>query len=311
MGFAMWFMRQTNGYLQVSRSVDIASPHSSQISALEGMLYLHLLACEKQASTPIPSHSGVSIFDRFRNITFGWMEAGLALLGCHLFRKIQRLLTSSGSSKHEGVYSIEQLHLERYLAQGRNTRVCTGTIDGHVAAVKLVDLLQCPEMKPALQHEADMNNKMTAIQGVHVPHLLAYGFIQGTGSYFIATSFEGFALCEDVMNATLLKQLQTSLSAVHRCGILHNDLAVRNVCVSANGHVRLLDFGNASICRDTAMLSQEVESTLRLVRCDRSLRTSKACLQCSTGRASQVYRKSFRFQCGREAPLCLRSRPPY
>lgn len=62
--------------------------------------------------------------------------------------------------------------------------------------MKLVDVFQCPEMKTALQHEADMYNKMTAIQGVHVPHLLAYGFIQGTGSYFIATSFEGFALRE-------------------------------------------------------------------------------------------------------------------
>jgi tRNA A-37 threonylcarbamoyl transferase component Bud32 len=143
-----------------------------------------------------------------------------------------------------------------------------------------------------------------------VPHLLAYGFIQGTGSYFIATSFEGFALCEEIKNATMLKQLQSSLSAVHRCGILHNDLAVRNVCVSTNGHVRILDFGNAIIYRDTAVLSQEAESTLKLVRCDRSLRTSKACLHCSTGRASQVYRKSFRSQCTREAPLCFRSRLP-
>lgn len=112
------------------------------------------------------------------------------------------------------------------------------------------------------------------------------------------------------MNATMLKQLQMSLSAVHRCGILHNDLAVRNVCVSTTGHVRVLDFGNASICRDTAMLSQEVESTVRLVRCDRSPHTSKACLHCSAGRASQVYRKSFRFQCRREASLCPQSRPP-
>ena len=310
-GYGIWFMCQTNGCLQVSRSIDIASPRSSQMSALEGMFCLHLLASEKQASTPIASRSGRSIFNRFGNVSFSWMEVGLALLGCHLFGKIQRLLSSTGSIKHEGVYTVEQLHLERYLAQGRNTHVCMGNKDGHVAAVKLVNLFQCPEIKLALQHEVDMYKQMTTIQGVHVPHLLAYGFIQRTGSYFIATSFEGFALREDSMNATMLKQLQASLSAVHRCGILHNDLAVRNVCVSANGHVRVLDFGNVSICRDAAMLSQEVESTLSLVSDDRSLRTSKACLQCSTGRASQVCRKSFRFQCRREAPLCLRSRPPY
>lgn len=169
-GYGMWFMRQTNGSLQASRSIDIASPCSSQISALEGMFYLHLLACEKQASIPIPSRSGRSIFNRFGNVSLSWMEVGLALLGCHLFGNIQRLLSSTGSIKHEGVYTVEQLHLERYLAQGRNTHVCTGNIDGHIAAVKLVDLFQCPEMKTALQHEADMYNKMTAIQGVHVPH---------------------------------------------------------------------------------------------------------------------------------------------
>ena len=74
-----------------------------------------------------------------------------------MFLKVQQLLTSRGSVKQESV--------------------------GQLPAIKLLDLLQCLDMKSALQHEAHMYNQMTAIQGVHVPHLLAYGYIQGTGSY--------------------------------------------------------------------------------------------------------------------------------
>ena len=44
---AMWFMRQSDGELQVSGAVDIASPHSSQITAAEGMIYLHQLAVKQ------------------------------------------------------------------------------------------------------------------------------------------------------------------------------------------------------------------------------------------------------------------------
>lgn len=84
----------------------------------------------------------------------------------------------------------------------------------------------------------------------------------------------------------------------------HNDVAARNVCVNASGHVRIIHFGNASICRDTAVLRQEVESTCRLVKCDRPMRTPKACVQCS-GRASQVYKKTTRFQQRQAAPCLL------
>ena len=117
------------------------------------MIYLHQLAVEQQASIPIPG-SGVTIFGCFRTSTFSWLQAGLALFGCHIFLTVQQLLTSRGSVKQESVYSIQELHLRGYLAQGQNTRVCT--VVGQLAAIKLVDLLQSPDMKSALQHEAHM-----------------------------------------------------------------------------------------------------------------------------------------------------------
>lgn len=110
-GGAMWFMRQSDGELQVSGAVNIASPHSSQNTAAEGMIYLHQLAVEQQASTPMPS-AGVTIFGGFRTSTFSWLEAGLALVGCHIFLKVRQLFTSRGSVKQQSVYSIQELHLD-------------------------------------------------------------------------------------------------------------------------------------------------------------------------------------------------------
>ena len=106
------------------------------------------------------------------------------------------------------------------------------------------------------------------------------------------------------MDAALLQQFQMSLSAAQQCGISHNDVVARNVCANASGHVRIIDSANASICRDTAVLRQGVESTFRLVNRDRPLRTPKACVQCS-GRASQVYKKTTRFQQLQQAAPCL------
>lgn len=68
-----------------------------------------------------------------------------------------------------------------------------------------------------------MNNQMTSIQDVYVPYLLAYGHMHGSGCYFIATSFEGDIVSEDCLDVADFERLQAPLSAVHACGILHND----------------------------------------------------------------------------------------
>ena len=277
-GLAMWFLRQRGEQLEISRAISVASLPESHITAAEGLYHLHVLADEDQTSKVTPSRHD-SLSEWVRNAMLGrlsWLQVTLALLGWRALHAIQRFIPHNTRTKKEGVYSIQDLHLGEYLGQGRNTRVCRGTVNGRAAAVKMVDLWQHPDMKQALQHEVQMYNQMTSIQGVHVPYFLAYGYIRGTGSYFIATSFEGYGISEDCLEAPGFEKLQASLSAVHMCGILHNDLSTRNMCVAASGQVKILDFGNAAMCRDLTVLHEEMESALSRVRSNKSQCTAKA-----------------------------------
>ncbi|KAG2485642.1 hypothetical protein HYH03_015614 [Edaphochlamys debaryana] len=114
--------------------------------------------------------------------------------------------------------------------------VLQGAVGGRAAAVKLVDLWQGPEGKEALQREVRIYQVLQPLQGVFVPHLLGYGFCDGW-QYFLASSLEGptlsseegWALGEEATCAAAF----AALDAVHRCGVLHGDIALRNLVLAA------------------------------------------------------------------------------
>ncbi|PNW84306.1 hypothetical protein CHLRE_04g229050v5 [Chlamydomonas reinhardtii] len=114
--------------------------------------------------------------------------------------------------------------------------VLQGAVGGRAAAVKLVDLWRGPEGKEALQHEARIYQLLRPVQGTHVPELLGFGTCDGW-QYFLATSLEGpalsseegWALGEEVTCAAAF----AALDAVHRCGVLHGDIALRNFVLAA------------------------------------------------------------------------------
>lgn len=287
-GRAVWFMRQRDEQLEISGAINVVSSPASQITAAEGLLHLHVLADEERLSK-VPPTTPVSLSEWVRNALLGrlsWLQIMLAVVGWRTLHAVQSFMPYRIRSKEEGVYSLQDLHLGEYLGQGRNTRVCRGRVHGRSAAVKMVDLWQHPDMRQAFQHEADTYKRMMSIQGVHVPYLLAYGYIRGTGSYFIATSFEGYALSEECLDAPGPEKLQAPLSAVHACGILHNDMSPRNIAVVASGQVKILDFGNAATCRDLTVLHEETESALSILRSDRSHRTARAMVKVQSGSMS-------------------------
>ncbi|PNH00045.1 hypothetical protein TSOC_014152 [Tetrabaena socialis] len=114
--------------------------------------------------------------------------------------------------------------------------VLEGAVGGRAAAVKLVDLWQGPEGKEAVLREVRTYQLLQPLQGVYVPHLLGYGFCDGW-QYFLATSLEGptltseegWALGEEATCAAAF----AALDAVHRCGVLHGDIALRNFVLAA------------------------------------------------------------------------------
>ncbi|KAG2489304.1 hypothetical protein HYH03_012136 [Edaphochlamys debaryana] len=109
--------------------------------------------------------------------------------------------------------------------------VAEGAVGGRSAAVKLVDLWQGPEGKEAILREVRIYQLLKPLQGVYVPHLLGYGFCDGW-QYFLATSLEGPNLDSEegwtVDEEATCAAAFTALDAVHRCGVLHGDVALRN-----------------------------------------------------------------------------------
>ncbi|KAG2485828.1 hypothetical protein HYH03_015411 [Edaphochlamys debaryana] len=116
--------------------------------------------------------------------------------------------------------------------------VLQGAVGGRAAAVKLVDLWQGPEGKEALLHEVRMYQALRPLQGVYVPHLLGYGTCDGW-QYFLATSLEGPTLdshegwAPDPDEEATCAAAFAALDAVHRCGVLHGDIALRNFVLAA------------------------------------------------------------------------------
>ncbi|KAG2449379.1 hypothetical protein HYH02_005530 [Chlamydomonas schloesseri] len=114
--------------------------------------------------------------------------------------------------------------------------VLEGAVGGRAAAVKLVDLWQGPEGKEAVLREVRTYQLLQPLQGVNVPRLLGYGFCD-EWQYFLATSLEGPTLASEegwaLGDEATCAAAFAALDAVHRCGVLHGDIALRNFVLAA------------------------------------------------------------------------------
>ena len=159
-------------------------------------------------------------------------------------------------------------HFDRWIAAGGMGEVwqATDTLLEREVAVKVLrrDLAQDPVLRARFAAEA---RHAGALQHPHVASVLDYGEITGAGPtplpFLVMELVEGQPLSalladgqplEPRTAADLIAQAAEGIEAAHAIGIVHRDVKPGNLLVTAEGKVKVTDFGVARAA-DTASLT--------------------------------------------------------
>lgn len=105
----------------------------------------------------------------------------------------------------------------------------------------VLDRFKCPpEALASLQKELDIYGDLRTLQGIVIPKLLAFGTLVNGAMAFLATSWEdGHELGEMESDKNLLIKVKAAYQKLHEAGVLHNDVARRNILVLKNQEIRI------------------------------------------------------------------------
>ena len=107
------------------------------------------------------------------------------------------------------------------------------------------------------------------VQGIYIPNFLAHGAFHRGLVAFIATSAGGDSMSHTTLQARpeLADAMVQSLTAVHRVGVVHGDVALHNFVISPNGtYMWLLDFEHSHLgsCEEQRLEMEHLEELLSL-----------------------------------------------
>ena len=94
--------------------------------------------------------------------------------------------------------------------------------------------------------EVEIYKDLADIQGKYIPKLICYGYYGGGMSFVIGMTIVGTTLSEHKITKRQKSKALKGLEAIHKHGILHNDIREENILINDNGNVYLIDFGMAS-----------------------------------------------------------------
>ncbi|KAF3204630.1 hypothetical protein TWF106_001512 [Orbilia oligospora] len=119
--------------------------------------------------------------------------------------------------------------------------------EGKPIVLKIYDLYS-PKATQRYHREIDMYHHLVSLQGTCVPEMYAGGHERGGGFGLIVLEDCG-AEMDQTRFRTSKGQCKTALSEIHRLGVLHRDMAFRNITYKENdpSPVRIIDFGESTV----------------------------------------------------------------
>src|SRR5688500_8711460 len=154
------------------------------------------------------------------------------------------------------VYKARDTHLDRFVA------------------VKVLP----PERVADTERKRRFIQEAKAVSSLNHPHIVVIHDIDEVdGMYFVGMEYVAGRTREEIIPrnglrlSTALKyalQVADALAAAHRAGIVHRDIKPSNIIVTADGQVKVLDFGLAKLTEATVLSAEETTRTLRMHTAD-------------------------------------------
>ncbi|PKK62904.1 kinase-like protein, partial [Rhizophagus irregularis] len=155
--------------------------------------------------------------------------------------------SSSNTSVKQNNYSFSDFKFKSILGEGRSGKTLLCEFRGDMIALKSADLSKAPSyVLEEMQKEVEIYKDLADIQGKYIPKLICYGYYGGGMSFVIGLTIVGTMLSDHKITKRQRSRAIKGLEAIHKHGILHNDIREENILINDNGDIYLIDFGMAS-----------------------------------------------------------------
>ncbi|CAG8595422.1 hypothetical protein C2G38_2243658 [Gigaspora rosea] len=182
----------------------------------------------------------------------------------------KRKRKSKSSSEITTSSSKRIITIGDYIGGGSFGKVFSGCYDNHDVAWKICDGYKQQKEKKTLKHEAHIYSILKECQGRDIPHLFYKGYIYG--GYLFALALQLIEDSHHIDPSKLTKKekklIVNQLKSIHNYGVLHNDIAERNILYEPKSrHYFFIDFGLSEIVdNESPELRKEEKRLKRLLK---------------------------------------------
>ncbi|CAG8490558.1 16097_t:CDS:2 [Acaulospora colombiana] len=236
-----WFLRREHTELWISKTLPL---QSESPPILKAYAYITRQAKENPKSSQpqvlVQAHS----------------DNNSRTLRSHSFRSSLNNQASSTLTYHQlpsdtfakqSNYSFADFKFKSILGEGRSGKTLLCEFRGDTIALKSTDLSKAPSyVLEEMQKEVEIYKDLADIQGKYIPKLVCYGYYGGGMSFVIGLTIVGTMLSEHKITNRQRSRAIKGLEAIHKHGILHNDIRKENILINNNGDIYLIDFGISS-----------------------------------------------------------------